>query len=113
MKDDELFSRFGTLLDQERMVITNGDYDALIAISNQKMELLELLQDSTLMPSNRLTWQTILQKSSENGLMVEAALRFWRGAHQKLLHAQGQMITARSDTERNAYSSYSKQEDMK
>ena len=85
---DNLLLRFSDLLDEERDVVSNGDYEMLTMLSNRKMELLGLLQDYKVSHGDSLTLQTILRKSAENELMVEAALRFWRGAHQKLMHAQ-------------------------
>lgn len=85
---DHLLLRFSDLLNEERNVISDGDYERLNALSHQKMELLELLQDYKLSDSDTSTLQAILRKSTENELMVEAALRFWRGAHQKLMHRQ-------------------------
>lgn len=106
VETDTLLSRFSALLDEERNVISNGDYDALTVISNQKMDLLGLLQDCRVSRENNLTLQAILEKSAENGLMVESALRFWRGAHQKLLRMQGQTTLVQPDRQINAYALY-------
>lgn len=85
---ENLLLCFSDLLDEERNVISNGNYEMLTTLSNRKIELLGLLQDYKVSRGDSLTLQTILRKSAENELMVEAALRFWRGAHQKLMHRQ-------------------------
>ncbi|MBU2791866.1 flagellar protein FlgN [Acidithiobacillus thiooxidans] len=85
---DNLLHCFSALLDEERIVISDGDYEQLTTLSHQKIELLQLLKDYKVSRSDTLTLQAILRKSTENELMVEAALRFWRGAHQKLMHRQ-------------------------
>lgn len=114
VETDALLSRFSALLDEERNVISNGDYDALTVISNQKMDLLGLLQDCRVSRDDNLTLQAILEKSAENGLMVESALRFWRGAHQKLLRSmQGQTTLIQPDRQRNAYALYRKNGDTR
>lgn len=99
---ENLLLRFSDLLDEERNVISDGDYERLNALSHQKIELLGLLQDYKMSHSDTSTLQAVLQKSTENELMVEAALRFWRGAHQKLMHQLNPLTTC------TGYSRYQK-----
>ena len=101
---DNLLLRFSDLLDEERDVVSNGDYEMLTMLSNRKMELLGLLQDYKVSHNDFTILHTIMRKAAENELMVEAALRFWRGAHQKLMHAQNQATMSTS------YSLYQKGE---
>lgn len=104
-----LLSRFDALLNEERVVISNGDYDALTKISNQKMELLMALRESVIGHEESAALRGVLEKSAENGLMVESALRFWRGAHQKLMRMQGQVAKTPLNRQRNAYTLYGEQ----
>jgi hypothetical protein len=108
-KTEELLYRFDVLLNEERGVISNGDYDALTTISNQKMELLEALRESVISREASVALRGVLEKSAENGLMVESALRFWRGAHQKLMRMQGQVAQTPLSQRRNAYTLYGEQ----
>lgn len=88
ISSDNLLHLFNALLDDERKIISDGDYEQLTDLSNRKIELLQKLKDYQVSREDALTLQSILKKSTENELMVEAALRFWRGAHQKLMHKQ-------------------------
>ena len=101
-----LLTRFDALLDDERAVIANGDYDALTTISNQKLALLGALHERTIDREASIALRGVLEKSAENGLMVESALRFWRGAHQRLMRLQGQTGDAPLRQQKNAYILY-------
>lgn len=89
---NDLLVSMDKLLDQEKCIIGNGDYEALMEISNQKMALIKQLRGASINPEDTLIVRDVLQKSSENGLMVEAALRFWLGAHKKLIHLQSRDV---------------------
>lgn len=97
-----ILQKIDALLDEEKAVISNGDYEALIQISSQKMNLVGRLRDIQITASESHSVQAILQKSAENGLMVEAALRFWLGAHKKLMGMQGKADVV-SPPRRNPY----------
>jgi len=75
------------LLDAERLAVSSGDYDRLVQIADEKTRLMESFQiDGAIASEARELLQEVLQKSTDNGMMVEGALRFWRKAHQQLMH---------------------------
>ncbi|MEB8535863.1 hypothetical protein [Acidithiobacillus ferriphilus] len=75
------------LLDAERLAVSNGDYDRLVQVADEKTRLMESFQiDGAIASEVRELLQEVLQKSTDNGMMVESALRFWRKAHQQLMH---------------------------
>lgn len=75
------------LLDAERLAVASGDYERLVQVADEKTRLMEIFQfDGAMASETRELLQEILQKSTDNGMMVESALRFWRKAHQQLMH---------------------------
>ena len=105
LDSENLLNEFEQLLDSEREALSSGNYEALTRISQRKLQLLKLFQNRQDYTQYRTALMRILDKSSENGLMAESALRFWRNAHQKLLHIQGLGYDP-VDRDENAYERY-------
>ncbi|MBU2766784.1 hypothetical protein HAP94_11385 [Acidithiobacillus ferrivorans] len=74
------------LLAAERNAISTGDYQMLEQVAQRKMEALHILAQQQGPELPRGLVEEILQTSVENGMMVETALRFWKKAHNELLH---------------------------